>query len=336
MIITDKFSRKLRDIRISVTDRCNFRCSYCMPKEIYNSNYKFFKKSEILSFEEIIRVSKILASFGVKKVRLTGGEPLLRKNIHLLVSELKKINEIQDISMTTNGVLLSEKKAELLKDSGLNRITFSLDSLNDKRFQVISGSKYSSKDVQKGIENAKKAGFENIKVNMVVKKNINDNDIIPMLEYFKNSGCIVRFIEFMDVGNVNLWDKEDVLTLDDIIDIISKRYSIKSLQGNYKSEVAKRWSYDGGEFGIISSISKPFCGECSRVRLTAEGKLFTCLFASKSHDVKKLLRSSESDNSISNYLLDIWSERDDRYSETRMNQDDYKIIKKAEMSYIGG
>lgn len=336
MIITDKFSRKLRDIRISVTDRCNFRCSYCMPKEIYNSNYKFFKKSEILSFEEIIRVTKILASFGVKKVRLTGGEPLLRKNIHLLVSELKKINEIQDISMTTNGVLLSEKKAELLKDSGLNRITFSLDSLNDKRFKVISGSKYSSKDVLEGIDNAKKAGFKNIKVNMVVKKNINDNDIIPMLEYFKNSGCIVRFIEFMDVGNVNLWDKRDVLTLDDIIDIISKRYSIKSLQGNYKSEVAKRWSYDGGEFGIISSISKPFCGECSRVRLTAEGKLFTCLFASKSHDVKKLLRSSESDNSISNYLLDIWSERDDRYSETRMNQDDYKIIKKAEMSYIGG
>ena len=336
MIITDKFSRKLRDIRISVTDRCNFRCSYCMPKEIYNSNYKFFKKSEILSFEEIIRVSKILASFGVKKVRLTGGEPLLRKNIHLLVSELKKINEIQDISMTTNGVLLSEKKAELLKDSGLNRITFSLDSLNDKRFKVISGSKYSSKDVLEGIDNAKKAGFKNIKVNMVVKKNINDNDIIPMLEYFKNSGCIVRFIEFMDVGNVNLWDKRDVLTLDDIIDIISKRYSIKSLQGNYKSEVAKRWSYDGGEFGIISSISKPFCGECSRVRLTAEGKLFTCLFASKSHDIKNLLRSSESDSSISNYLLDIWSERDDRYSETRMNQDDYKIIKKAEMSYIGG
>ncbi len=336
MIITDKFSRKLRDIRISVTDRCNFRCSYCMPKEIYDSNYKFFKKSEILSFEEIIRVTKILASYGVKKVRLTGGEPLLRKNIHLLVGELNKINEIQDISMTTNGVLLSEKKAELLKDSGLNRITFSLDSLNDKRFQVISGSKYSSKDVLEGIENAKKAGFENIKVNMVVKKNINDNDIIPMLEYFKNSGCIVRFIEFMDVGNVNLWDKRDVLTLDDIIDIIDKRFSIKPLKGNYKSEVAKRWSYDGGEFGIISSISKPFCGECSRVRLTAEGKLFTCLFASKSHDIKNLLRSSESDSSISNYLLDIWSERDDRYSETRMNQNDYKIIKKAEMSYIGG
>ena len=336
MIITDKFSRKLRDIRISVTDRCNFRCSYCMPKEIYDSNYKFFKKSEILSFEEIIRVTKILASFGVKKVRLTGGEPLLRKNIHLLVSELKKIKEIQDISMTTNGVLLSEKRVELLKDSGLNRITFSLDSLNDKRFQEISGSKYSSKDVLEGIENAKKAGFENIKINMVVKKNINDNDIIPMLEYFEGSGCIVRFIEFMDVGNVNLWDKRDVLILDDIIDIISKRYSIKSLQGNYKSEVAKRWSYTGGEFGIISSISKPFCGECSRVRLTAEGKLFTCLFASRSYDIKNLLRSSESDSSISNYLLDIWSERDDRYSETRMNQDDYKIIKKAEMSYIGG
>ena len=336
MIITDKFARKLRDIRISVTDRCNFRCTYCMPKEIYNSNYNFFKKSEILSFEEIIRITKILASFGVKKVRLTGGEPLLRNNIHLLVEELKKIDEIKDISMTTNGVLLSKKKAKLLKEAGLNRLTVSLDSLDPEKFHKISGSKYSPQDVLKGVENAKDSGFENIKINTVVKKNVNETDILSMLDHFKDTGCIVRFIEFMDVGNVNLWEKSDVLTLNDIINIISEKYSVSPLERNYKSEVAKRWSYEGGEFGIISSISKPFCGDCSRVRLTAEGKLFTCLFASNSHDVKKILRSSESNISISNYLMDMWSERDDRYSETRMSKNSYKLIKKAEMSYIGG
>ena len=336
MIITDKFARKLRDIRISVTDRCNFRCTYCMPKEIYNSNYNFFKKSEILSFEEIIRITKILASFGVKKVRLTGGEPLLRNNIHLLIDELTKINGVKDISMTTNGVLLSKKRAKLLREAGLNRLTVSLDSLDPEKFHKISGSKYLPEDVLKGIENAKYSGFDNIKINTVVKKNINERDILPMLDYFKDSGCIVRFIEFMDVGNVNLWNKNDVLTLNDITSIISEKYAIAPLESNYKSEVAKRWSYEGGEFGIISSISKPFCGNCSRVRLTAEGKLFTCLFASNSHDVKKLLRSSESNISISNYLMDMWSERDDRYSETRMNKNTYKLIKKAEMSYIGG
>ena len=307
-----------------------------MPKEIYNSNYNFFKKSEILSFEEIIRITKILASFGVKKVRLTGGEPLLRNNIHLLVEELKKIDEIKDISMTTNGVLLSKKKAKLLNEAGLNRLTVSLDSLDPEKFHKISGSKYSPQDVLKGVENAKDSGFENIKINTVVKKNINETDILSMLDHFKDTGCIVRFIEFMDVGNVNLWEKSDVLTLNDIINIISEKYSVSPLERNYKSEVAKRWSYEGGEFGIISSISKPFCGDCSRVRLTAEGKLFTCLFASNSHDVKKILRSSESNISISNYLMDMWSERDDRYSETRMSKNSYKLIKKAEMSYIGG
>ena len=307
-----------------------------MPKEIYNSNYNFFKKSEILSFEEIIRITKILASFGVKKVRLTGGEPLLRNNIHLLIDELTKINGVKDISMTTNGVLLSKKRAKLLREAGLNRLTVSLDSLDPEKFHKISGSKYLPEDVLKGIENAKYSGFDNIKINTVVKKNINERDILPMLDYFKDSGCIVRFIEFMDVGNVNLWNKNDVLTLNDITSIISEKYAIAPLESNYKSEVAKRWSYEGGEFGIISSISKPFCGNCSRVRLTAEGKLFTCLFASNSHDVKKLLRSSESNISISNYLMDMWSERDDRYSETRMSKNTYKLIKKAEMSYIGG
>ena len=336
MNITDKFSRKLRDIRISVTDRCNFRCSYCMPKEIYNSEYKFFKKTEILSFEEIIRLTKILASLGVKKVRLTGGEPLLRNNIHLLIKHLKIIKGIDDVSMTTNGVLLSEKKSYLLRESGLNRLTVSLDSLDQETFQRVSGTNYLPKDVLNGISNARKAGFENIKINMVVKKNINHKDIIPMLDNFKDTGCIVRFIEFMDVGNVNFWNEKDVITLDNILSSISKKYSIKPLQKNYNSEVAKRWSYSGGEFGIISSISNPFCGDCSRIRLTAEGKLFTCLFASKSHNIKTLIRSSESNEAIRNYLINMWHERADRYSENRTIDGNYKVIKKAEMSYIGG
>ena len=336
MNIADKFSRKLRDVRISVTDRCNFRCTYCMPKEVYDVNYKFFKKTEILSFEEIIRLVKILASLGVKKVRLTGGEPLLRKNIHVLVKHIKEIKGITDISMTTNGVLLSEKKALLLKESGLNRLTISLDSIDPLRFQEISGTNYHPNDVLSGIHNAKKVGFENIKINMVVKKDINHEDILPMLDKFSDTGCIVRFIEFMDVGNVNFWEKKDVISLKEILSIISNKYHVKSLEKNYSSEVAKRWSYSGGEFGIISSISNPFCGDCSRIRLTAEGKLFTCLFADKSHDIKKLVRSSESDEIIKNYLINMWKVRDDKYSETRMSQNGLQNIKKAEMSYIGG
>jgi cyclic pyranopterin phosphate synthase len=307
-----------------------------MPKEIYTSDYKFFKKTEILTFEQIIRLTKILASLGVKKVRLTGGEPLLRNNIHALVENLKNIQGISDISMTTNGVLLSKEKSILLKKSGLDRLTVSLDTLSNERFTKISGSNYLPSDVISGIKNAQTSGFENIKVNMVVKKNINHFDILPMLDNFKNTGCIVRFIEFMDVGNTNLWDKKDVFSLEDILKTISEKYHIKALQKNYSSEVAKRWSYDGGEFGVISSISNPFCGDCSRIRLTAEGKLFTCLFSSNSHDIKKLIRSSESDDAIRNYLLDIWSNREDRYSEVRIVTDKRIFNKKAEMSYIGG
>ena len=307
-----------------------------MPKEIYDTNYKFFRKTEILSFEEIIRLTKILASLGVKKVRITGGEPLLRNNVHLLIAHIKEINNITDVSMTTNGVLLSEKKANLLKDSGLNRLTVSLDTLNPEKFRKVSGSKYLPSDVLAGVNNAKKVGFENIKINMVVKKDTNHDDIIPMLDNFSGTGCIVRFIEFMDVGNVNSWKQNDVTSLEDILNIISKKYRIKSLEKNYNSEVAKRWSYNGGEFGVISSISNPFCSDCSRIRLTAEGKLFTCLFASKSHDIKSLIRSSESDDVIRSYLLSMWADREDRYSENRMSDGQHKIIKKAEMSYIGG
>ena len=230
MNLVDKYDRKIRDLRISVTDKCNFRCTYCMPKEIYDSSYNFLKKTEILNFEEIFRLSDIFSSLGVKKIRLTGGEPLLRKNIHTLISDLRNIENINDISMTTNGVLLSEKKAILLKNSGLNRLTVSLDSLNPKKFSDISGSKFSPENVLQGINNAKKAGFNNIKINMVVKSGVNHEDIIPMLEKFKGTGCIVRFIEFMDVGNVNLWSKKDVLSLEDILNTISQKYHIKPLE----------------------------------------------------------------------------------------------------------
>lgn len=336
MNITDKFSRKLRDLRISVTDKCNFRCNYCMPSEIFDNNYKFISKSEILSFEEIIRLVNIFAELGTKKIRLTGGEPLLRNNLHLLIKRLSEINGITDISLTTNGILLSENNALELKKSGLNRITVSLDSLDNQRFKNISGTKYSPTDVLNGIDNAKKAGFKNIKVNMVVKKNVNDLDIIPMLKNFKNSGCIVRFIEFMDVGNVNYWNHNEVVCLDNILKIISKEFDFIPIEKNYSSEVAKRWSYEGGEFGIISSISSPFCGNCSRLRLTAEGKLYTCLFSDSSYDIKKIIRSSYSDSSLKDFIKNIWSNRDDRYSEKRFDVDKIKSTRKAEMSYIGG
>ena len=218
----------------------------------------------------------------------------------------------------------------------MNRLTVSLDTLNPENFSEISGSKYSPENVLEGINNAINAGFENIKINMVVKKNVNHKDIIPLLEKFSGTGCIVRFIEFMDVGNVNLWSKNDVFSLEDILGTISKKYHIMPLEKNYSSEVAKRWSYNGGEFGVISSISNPFCGDCSRLRLTAEGKIFTCLFTNKSHDIKNLLRRSESNEIVKNYLIDMWSNRADKYSEDRVSGNNYKVIKKAEMSYIGG
>tara|TARA_Y100000590_G_scaffold336190_1_gene382840 strand:- start:552 stop:1478 length:927 start_codon:yes stop_codon:yes gene_type:complete len=308
-----------------------------MPKEIYNSNYSFLKKDNILSFEEILRVVKVLNNFHIKKIRITGGEPLIRRNVSNLIRSVKKINNSFDIGITTNGVLLSDKMANELYKSGLDRITVSLDSLDNKKFQKLSNSKYRVSDVLEGIDNARKAGFKNIKVNMVVIKDFNDEDIVPILQYFYNKNIIVRFIEYMDVGNTNNWSMDDVITKENILKIIKKKFFINDLEKNYLSEVANRWGYDGGEFGIISSISSPFCQNCSRLRLTAEGMLYTCLFSNNGHDVKEVLRKYKNDAEVSKFIMKMWQKRNDQYSLDRLNNlDNIKILRKAEMSYIGG
>ena len=334
--ILDTFSRPIRDLRISVTDRCNFRCTYCMPKEVFNSEYEFLRRDDLLTFEEIARVSKIFASIGVKKIRLTGGEPLLRKNISILVEQLAHIESIEDISLTTNGVLLSRGLATDLKNSGLNRITISLDALDNKTFQLISDISINVDQVLKGIDNAVAAGLAPIKINMVVKKGVNEQSIKPLAEYFRNTDIILRFIEYMDVGNTNHWKMEEVFTASEIIDLLKQHFEIEPIEANYVGEVAKRWRYkDGsGEFGIISSVTQPFCQTCTRARLSAEGKLYTCLFAANGYDLRRLLREGADDQYITEVVGSIWKKRGDRYSEIRSSNS--VKMQKVEMSYIGG
>ena len=332
--ITDTLNRPLRDLRISVTDRCNFRCTYCMPKEIFGPGYRFLPQSDLLSFEEIKRLVCILKPLGVRKVRLTGGEPLLRQDLEILVEMLSEIPNLE-LAITTNGSLLS-RKAQLLKKAGLDRVTVSLDSLDDEIFKNINGVNIPVEKVLDGIKAAEDAGFSPLKVNMVVKRGINDQLIIPMAKYFYDSPHIVRFIEYMDVGNTNRWCLDEVVPVREIIEIINSELPIEPLEANYRGEVAMRWKYkDGnGEIGLIASVSQPFCGDCSRGRLSAIGQLYTCLFASDSHDLRILLRNGASDSEIKHRVVNIWHDRDDRYSETRF--DNTKEKKKVEMSYIGG
>ena len=334
--LKDTLNRDFRDMRISVTDRCNFRCTYCMPKEVFNKDYQFLQRTELLSFEEILRVIKLFTSQGLKKVRLTGGEPLIRKNIETLIEHISGIDDIQDLSITTNASLLDISKARNLKDAGLSRITISLDALNEEMFQNINNTGVSVKRVLQGIDNAMHAGFETIKVNMVVKRSANLSEVMPLVRYFRNTGCILRFIEYMDVGITNQWQLKDVVPVTDLIEMINAEFPIEPISPNYKSEVAKRWRYkDGcGEIGFITSISQPFCRNCSRLRMSAKGEIYTCLFASKAHDIRRLLREGHNDEEIIEWLRNIWSNRDDRYSELRNQQ--VKPLKKAEMSYIGG
>ena len=334
--ILDTFSRPIRDLRISVTDRCNFRCTYCMPKEVFNSEYEFLRRDDLLTFEEIARVSKIFASIGVKKIRLTGGEPLLRKNISILVEQLAQIESIEDISLTTNGVLLSRGLATDLKNSGLNRITISLDALDNKTFQLISDISINVDVVLKGIDNAVAAGLAPVKINMVVKKGVNEQSIKPLAEYFRNTDIILRFIEYMDVGNTNHWKMEEVFTASEINDLLKQHFEIEPIEANYVGEVAKRWRYkDGsGEFGIISSVTQPFCQTCTRARLSAEGKLYTCLFAANGYDLRRLIREGADDQYITEVVGSIWKKRGDRYSEIRSSNS--VKMQKVEMSYIGG
>ena len=332
----DTFTRQLRDLRISVTDRCNFRCTYCMPKEVFNADYKFLRREQLLNFEEITRISKVFASLGVRKIRLTGGEPLLRKDLPMLISQLAKINSIKDISLTTNGVLLTEKMALELKKAGLKRITISLDTLDQDVFSRISDVKVDVNQVLQAIGYAESAGLAPVKINAVVKKGVNEHSILPMVRYFHGSGRIVRFIEYMDVGHTNHWKLDDVFPAVDIVHEIRKEFQIRPAEANYRGEVAKRWLYEdgGGEIGIISSVTQPFCRSCTRARLSAEGKLYTCLFATKGYDLRHLLREGANDKYIAAVIGSMWEKRDDRYSEIRTSET--VLLPKVEMSYIGG
>ena len=339
----DSRGRTLRDLRISVTDRCNFRCTYCMPKEVFDQNYPYLSHKELLSFEEITRLTTIFASLGVEKIRLTGGEPLLRKNLEVLIEMLAQVRtpdgKALDLTLTTNGSIL-RKKAAALKAAGLQRLTISLDGLNDEVFKKMNDVDFPVADVLDGILAAQEVGFENIKVNMVVKKGTNDHEILPMAKHFKNSGVILRFIEFMDVGSSNGWNMAEVLPSKDVIARIHEAFPLEAIEANYTGEVAQRWRYvDGsGEIGVISSVTQTFCHECTRARISTDGQMYQCLFANQGFDFKTLLRSGHSDLEIANAIMSTWSNRDDHYSEIRgLNTTNPSAgNRKVEMSYIGG
>jgi GTP 3',8-cyclase len=334
MTLIDTLNRPLRDLRISVTDRCNFRCVYCMPKEIFGSDYPYLPHNEVLSFEEITRLTRIFVSHGVKKIRLTGGEPLVRKDLHLLVAMLAQIPGL-DLTLTTNGSLLT-RQAQALKDAGLKRVTVSLDSLDNEIFKAMNDVDFPVEKVLEGMETAQKVGLEPIKVNMVVKRGVNESSILPMARYFREKGYILRFIEYMDVGHSNGWRTNDVVSAKEIVNIISAELPLEPLDPNYTGEVAERWRYkDGnGEVGVISSVTQPFCRDCNRARLSAEGKLYTCLFAVKGHDLKSLVRAGATDDELSQEITRIWGKRTDRYSELR--SENTIDLPKVEMSHIGG
>ena len=339
----DARGRTLRDLRISVTDRCNFRCTYCMPKEVFDHNYPYLAHQELLSFEEITRLTSIFSSLGVEKIRLTGGEPLLRKNLEVLIEMLSQVRtplgKPLDLALTTNGSIL-RKKATALKAAGLQRLTVSLDGLNDAIFRKMNDVDFPVADVLDGITAAQEVGFENIKVNMVVKKGTNDHEIVAMAKYFKGSGTILRFIEFMDVGSSNGWNMAEVLPSAEVIARIQEAFPLEPIEANYSGEVAQRWRYlDGsGEVGVISSVTQTFCHDCSRARISTDGQMYLCLFANEGFDFKTLLRSGRSDLEIANAIMNTWVVRDDHYSEIRGSQTANPSTgnRKVEMSYIGG
>ena len=334
--VRDTRQRPLRDLRISVTDRCNFRCTYCMPKEIFGRDFAFLPSDQLLSFEEITRLAQIAVGLGVEKIRLTGGEPLLRRDIEKLVSQLAAMDGLRDLTLTTNGSLLV-RKASALKDAGLNRVTVSLDSLDDAVFQSMNDVAFPVGRVLDGIAAASEVGLGPIKINMVVKRGVNEDSVVPMAHRFHGTNCILRFIEFMDVGATNGWQLHDVVPASEIIRRISAELPLEPIAPNYPGEVAKRFRYlDGslGEIGVITSVTQPFCGDCSRARLSAEGRLYTCLFAESGFDFRALLRGGASDTEIANILHGVWSRRTDRYSEARTAQTASRP--KVEMSHIGG
>jgi cyclic pyranopterin phosphate synthase len=332
--ITDRLGRPLRDLRISVTDRCNFRCVYCMPREIFGKDYQFLEHRELLSFEEIARLARVFRGLGVEKIRLTGGEPLVRRNLDELIALLAEIPGL-DLTLTTNGSLLA-KKASALKAAGLKRITVSLDALDDATFKAMNDADFPVARVLEGIDAAAAAGLAPIKINMVVKRGVNEADILPMARLFRERGHILRFIEYMDVGATNGWKMDEVVTAREIVAAIDAELPLVPADPNYRGEVAERWRYrDGsGEIGVIASVSQAFCSECTRLRLSTEGSLYTCLFATEGHDLKGLLRAGASDDELVRRIQTLWRAREDRYSELRTAET--AQWKKVEMSYIGG
>jgi cyclic pyranopterin phosphate synthase len=332
--VLDTLGRPVRDLRISVTDRCNFRCVYCMPKEVYGRGYQFLERRELLTFEEIARLSRVFASLGVEKIRLTGGEPLLRRELERLVEMLGAIPGV-DLTLTTNGSLLPQK-ARVLADAGLRRVTVSLDSLDDQVFRAMNDVDVPVERVLAGIEAAAAAGLSPVKVNMVVKRGANEDSVLPMARYFRGSGHILRFIEYMDVGHTNGWRLDDVVSAAEIVAAIGAELPLEPIEPNYAGEVARRYRYrdGGGEIGVITSVTEPFCGACTRARLSAEGRLYTCLFATEGHDLRALVRGDASESDLAERISRVWGARGDRYSELRSAET--ADLPKVEMSYIGG
>lgn len=332
----DTLQRPLRDLRVSVTDRCNFRCSYCMPAEIFDANYQFLSRKELLSFEEMTRLIRIFVKLGVEKIRITGGEPLMRKDLAQFIEMVDQIDGVKDIAMTTNGSMLAQH-ARTLKEAGLQRVTVSLDSMNSERFGRINGRGIAVDSVLQGIDAAAQEGLP-VKINMVVQKGVNEHDILPMAHYFREKGHTLRFIEFMDVGNSNGWRLDDVLPSREIVEMIDKEMPLEPAEANYYGEVAKRYRYKDSdtEIGFISSVTGAFCSTCTRARISAQGSLYTCLFASKGTDLKAPIRNGASDDETAQLIRHVWERRDDRYSEERLHHTNKEAKDKIEMSYIGG
>jgi cyclic pyranopterin phosphate synthase len=333
--VVDALRRPLRDLRVSVTDRCNFRCTYCMPKEVFGPRYQYLAANELLSFEEIARLVRIFVDHGVEKVRLTGGEPLVRREIERLVALLAGVDGLKDLTLTTNGSALV-KKAQALKDAGLQRVTVSLDSLDDAVFKAMNDVDFPVARVLDGIEAARVAGLAPIKINMVVQRGVNDHSVVDMARHFHGTGCILRFIEYMDVGTTNGWRLDDVVTGAEIVRMIDAVLPLEPAEPHYRGEVAARYRYvdGGGEIGVITSVSQPFCGDCTRARLSSDGKLYTCLFAAAGHDLRAPLRAGATDDELAGVVRGVWTRRADRYSELRTLATPTR--RKVEMSHIGG
>ncbi len=350
-LLGDSLGRPLRDLRISVTDRCNFRCSYCMPKEIFDKDYQYLPHSALLTFEEITRLTQLFVGHGVRKVRLTGGEPLLRKNLEILIAQLAALRTVEgeplDLTLTTNGSLLA-RKAQALKAAGLHRVTVSLDGLDDRIFRQMNDVDFPVADVLEGIAAARAAGLGPIKVNMVVKRGTNDDQILPMARHFRGTGIVLRFIEYMDVGATNGWRMDEVMPSAEVVKLIHQELPLVQLEPSAPGETAERWGYAGpdgqhdptlGEIGVISSVTHAFCGDCNRARLSTEGKVYLCLFATEGHDLRDLVRGSASDAEITSAIGAIWQGRSDRYSELRAQMPPDLAggtARRIEMSYIGG